>query len=695
MIGISSNSAGVLLLPKPGTAEYAVLEIIGGEEQNSVEAQYLYSAAQDWEEIEGSDAKALLEIATREYWLARSVSLLRDIIGGFESSLEKRVLEHVEELFGSRVSSERALNHLLVAPLIDPRSPLEPANSALSYNFSAVASVLDELADLQPLLHRLTDLWLDLPETVFSRFSESREMIWMTVVEKGDIKLLLKSANSADFTNRWNLLAIHFATAQSRLGVSELGRVLSQRLFLYERQKERMTDHIPKDGELRYNEQENISNYEAYKRAEKQIAAIAQAVSKGQDARAEKFLAELVREQTSFSGGESFAVKSLCNIAQRCADMFRTDFEVICIEEALLLIPDDAWTLVQYGDYLKRIGSYDEAVKVLRQADAFGRRDVTISCIADVYSHQGEYAKAISTNENIPNWSENPVALTAIADNLRKMGRLEDAQDAYNKLINSIQQGFIKSADSESRAQAGIAEIAKKQGRLDDALKSYRRILNQEIIDVRDQPFYKLGLCNILKLMEKYDEAYTIMDEVIQDYPFLMQARFARGSILGLIGRELKGLEDLPEGNSSRSWKEWHRRYYRGLLLFKLKRYEEAKKNLVEELPKVLASQEEKVILRMAAALCFLRENETLKADELLSETPNLHDCHVKYLSLVLKLHLATQKKDLATINSLRAKIAGIQVVDVKLEKAVAALGERNFSIAIDCETDALLKLAA
>ena len=97
MIAISSSSAGVLLLPKPGTDEYTVLDVVGGKEQDPVEAQYLYSVAQDWDEIEGTDTSALLEIATREYWLERTVSLLRLTIGGLESSLEKRTLEHVEE----------------------------------------------------------------------------------------------------------------------------------------------------------------------------------------------------------------------------------------------------------------------------------------------------------------------------------------------------------------------------------------------------------------------------------------------------------------------------------------------------------------------------------------------------------------------------------------------------------------------
>jgi hypothetical protein len=248
MIGVSSSSAGVLL-PKPGTGEYTVLDVVGGREQDPVEAQYLYSAAQDWEEIEGSDAKALLEIATREYWLERTVSLLRLAIGGLEKPLEKRVLEHVEEILGSHVSSEKVLDRLLVAPLADPRSPLTPAKSALSYGFSAVASILDELAELQPLLHRLTDLWLGLAETAFSDFPESMEMIWATLVEKCGMKQFLKAGSRRDFTAKWNLLAFHFSAPQSRSGVVTLGKELSRRLFPSEEQEEIMTAPLTEEAE--------------------------------------------------------------------------------------------------------------------------------------------------------------------------------------------------------------------------------------------------------------------------------------------------------------------------------------------------------------------------------------------------------------------------------------------------------------
>ena len=161
------------------------------------------------------------------------------------------------------------------------------------------------------------------------------------------------------------------------------------------------------------------------------------------------------------------------------------------------------------------------------------------------------------------------------------------------------------------------------------------------------------------------------------------------------MGREPEGLKDLPESNASRSWQEWLRRYYRGLLLFKLKQYKDAKKNLVEEFPKAIASGEEKAILRMAAALCFLREDKTVEVHEILSQIPDLYDCHAQYLYLVLQLHTATIKEDLSTIKSLKEQIARLKFVDAKLDKAVLALNERNFLLAFEYEADALLKLAA
>jgi len=696
MIGISSSSAGVLLLPKTGTREYTVLDVVRGKEQDPIEAQYLYSAAQDWEEIEGTDADALLETATREYWLKRTVSFLRLAIGGLESSLEKRVFEEVEEILGPRVSSEKVIDRLLVAPLADPRSPLMPAQSALSYGFSAIASILDELAELQPLLHRLTDLWLSIDETLFSNFPESRETIWLTLVEKCGIKQLLKTDSGYKFTNKWNLLAFNFPSPKSRSGVSKIGKELSLRLFPGEKQEIITVSSMEEAEPTPRDEKEPVMrSHEVYERVKKEIAAISKAVSEGHDTKAESFLRQLIQRQTSFSGGERYAVKSLCSIAQYCADMFRMDFEAICLDKALQMDPSDLYALVQYGDHLKRVGNYDKALEAFEKAGQLGAGVVAKSSAADVYSQQGNYAQAILAYKAIANWSDFPEVHTAIADNLRKMGRMNESKAAYNELIHLAQQGSLEFTASDVRARVGIAEIAKTQGRFEDALRIYDKILKQEDIDYRSRHFYKLGLCTVLKLMDKYKEAYVVADEVVQECPFAMSARFVRGSILGLIGKELEGLKDLPESGPSRSWREWLRPYYRGLLLLKLKRYGEAKKALIEELPKAIASGEEKDILRMAAALCFLGEEKTFEADRILSDIPNLHDCNTQYLSLVLKLHSATYREDIAVMDSLRKQIAGLKVVDVGLKKAVVALEKKDFSLALTYETDAFLKLAA
>jgi len=697
MIGIFSSSAGVLYLPKPGTSEYFILDVPEGEERNPIEAEYLYSAVQDWKEFEGNDADSLVEITTGEYWLKRTVSLLRGTIGGLEKTLEKEVLEHVEELLGSRVSSERVLDHLLVAPLSAPSSAVALAKSALTDGFAAAAAVLDALAELQPMLNRLTDVWLGLEETSFSTFPESRQAIWTAVAEKCKLSRLLKAGSRSGFTTTWNLLAFQFPSPQTRSGVCAIGKELSCRLFPSHEQEELTTPHPTREVAPPDTEQIGpiIRSRKAYERVRKQIVAIAQAVSEGRDAKAEMFLRQLIQDQISFSGGENYAVKSLCNIAQQCADMFRMDFEDICLKEALRLQPYDPWALIQYGNHLKRAGNYDEALKVLKEAGQFGESDVAKSSIADVYSQQSDYAKAIQIYESIPDWDYKPQVRTAIADALRKMGRMAESEAAYAELMNLAGEGLPEFAESAVRAQAGIAEIAKIQGRLEDALRGYRGILKQEEVDDRDIVFYKLGLCNVLKLMERFDEAYSVADEVVQEYPFAMQARFLRGSILGLIGREPEGLKDLPEISGSHSWREWLRCYYRGLLLFKLKRYKDAKRNLVEEFPKAIASGAEKAILRMAAALCFLREDETSEADGILSEIHDLQDCHAQYLHLVLKMHSAAHKEDLSTMNFLKGRIAMLKLADTRLDKAVVALGQRNFSLAIECEIVALLKLAA
>lgn len=691
MTGIVSNSAGVLLLSGSRTDDYVIIDLIDGTKQTPHEAKYLYSAAEDWEVIDAKDAEELTQIACREYWIERVVSLLRITISGIEEDVESELLGHIEEQLGERVCCVDVANRLLVAPFKDSRQLERLVKIALSKGLSSLASLLQEVNELQPNLRRLSDRWLAID---FSDYYVAKETIWLAIITHGLIKRILLTNNREEFSKTWNLLMFYFEL-QYRGDVTTVGQKLAEQLFpqdyrngalkaLFEKEYEAVVD--------KYNEH-GLKAEAALERVEKEIRAIEQAVSEGNDTKAERFLQDLISEQVLYSGGEERAVKSLCNIAQKCAAMFRTDFEAICLNKAMQIQPYDSWTLVQYGDHLKRMANYDKALEVLQRAREFGKSEedvvVSSSSIADVYSQQGFYEKAILVYQAISNWFDMPTVLTAIADNLRKMGDLKNAEVAYKGLIERCiyNPGFY---ESELRAQIGMAEIAKKQGRLADAFVTYRKIIDENKTNP-DMVFYKMGFVNILKLMQKYADAYSVLDEVVRDYPFFMQARFIRGSVLGLIGKEQEGLRDLPESSGSRCWGEWIRGYYRGLLLLKLDRHEDARKNLVDELTRAIASGEEKSILRMGAAFWYLKKGENHQAEQLLSEVKDLHDYHTSYLLLVLKLHLAAQKKDTHLVDLLNKEIARLQISDGKLQKAVDAINQRNFALAAIYEADALL----
>lgn len=693
-----SKTAGALIVPNKESNECSVVHVIDGEVHDSLEAKYAYSAVRDWREIEGDDIDSLMKNVISEYWVEQIASLLRLAIVGIEKSFELRVLEQVEESLVTDVSSEKLINQLLVAPLLKKDSCVSLTESALSKGFVSTAGILDELLDLQPLLQKLTDHWLLLGNDLFSGISEPREAIWLTLVDKCLIKKLLRVDSKRDFKKEWSNLLFYFPSPSTISGINTLGSELSNRLFIHEQIA--TVPAITSYKKIRpiYNDKQDYSKIgsdEALKKVKKQICEIEQAIAKGIDSKAERYLRELIEFQTSFDNGEKYLIKSLCDIAQRSADMFRMDFEAKCLNEALVLKSDDAWTLIQYGDHLKRLGKYEEALKIFNQADLYGEKIVAKSSEADIYSQQSDYEKAIEAYKNISDWINEPIVRTAIADNLRKMGNFEESKKAYKELITLAQQGEFGFDICEVRSKIGLSEIAKNQGDYSGALKIYNEVLTRKNLEQRDIIIYKLGKCNILKLMEKYDKAYAVVDEIIREFPFAMQARFLRGSILGLIGKEREGLKDLPESKGSSSWGEWLRGFYRGLLLLKLKEYGDAKDSLLEEISSAIASKEEKSIMRMAVALCYLGEGDTSGADNYLCETYDLHDCYTRYLSLVLKLHIAKQNENFETIKSLKRQIAKIPVTDMTLRKAVKEINKGNLLCAITYEADAFLKLVA
>src|SRR5207245_532156 len=112
-----------------------------------------------------------------------------------------------------------------------------------------------------------------------------------------------------------------------------------------------------------------------------------------------------------------------------------------------------------------------------------------------------------------------------------------------------------------------------------------------------------IALVEILKQQHKLDDAYRIVEALIDESPFFMPAKLLRAAILGLMDRERVGLEGLPDSGEPRAYREWLQQYYRGLLLLKLGRFEDAKTRLVKNLNSALLTGEERDIQRLATVV--------------------------------------------------------------------------------------------
>jgi tetratricopeptide (TPR) repeat protein len=496
------------------------------------------------------------------------------------------------------------------------------------------------------------------------------------------------------------MLAFEEETPPGRVAIGRIGAHLAEAIFPSTAPASEQLDvddeHTdPGEDQDTVYSRPPVSGRDAMNRALKQIDGIAQAVAKGKDRDARRFLDHLIREQSRYSATQH-ALKSLCNIAQRCADMFRPDFERVALEEALRLKPDDPWTLIQWGNHLKGTGAYDAAIEVLERALGSANDRVCLSSMADVWCERGEYDKAVEAYKRVPNWSDYVEVRTGLADVLRKQGRFPEAEAEYDR----IRDLWPEQAD---RALAGKAEIAKRQGRLDEAIRAYESLLGRgDVIDDRVRLVYRMAKCNVLKQKNRLQEAYQLADEIVSDAPFLMAARVSRASILGLLGEEEKGLRDiggLCSGSTTAyepaTLAEWFLQYFRGLLLLKADRYQDAKRQLVSEFKSVVLTGDYLAIMRLGAAFTFLSKENISEAARVLADVGDIQDCFTRHIRHVLQLHVAVAQSDTKRVESISRELQAACVEDESLQNCVRALSVSDFDAARTYEIELLLRIAA
>ena len=693
MQALLSRTAGVLLSARTDSDLPIVRHLASVESWEDVELTHLLSTISDWEEVEAADSQSLVQQATTFYWLDRATSMIRCALAGVSRDLELEVLEYVEELLQTSASPTDVRSVLLVAPLKAPAAAQRLTQRALGANLSAVATLLDSLRDLQPLLSRLVEYWLSLPESMFGDLGRSRQDVWCGLAEEGALVRVIEAASRKAFSAEWNKQAFKEILPASRTAIARIGIELAEKLFpsappvKYDELAAYEADFLEDEKPSAVHDF-RLAGREALESVIKQVNAIADAVSDGKDHQAQKFLRQLVDAQEG-RGDREYAVKTLCNIAQRCAVMFRADFERLCLEKARSLAPADPWTLLQWGNHLKRVGAFDDALRVLKKAAVGDHQRIALSSMAAVWAERGDYERAVSVYKSYPMWESTFEICTGICDVRRYQGQFDEALQGYEEILRRW--------PGTDRAVAGKAEIAKRKGELGEALSLYDSLVERTDIDDRTRVIYYSAKCNILKQANRLHEALSLADEIVQKAPFLMSARANRGAILGLLGREAEGLKDVNVREAPSAFREWFQHYVRGLLLLKLERHSEARKQLVDNMANALLTGDESTVTRLGAAYSFVSEGLYDDAEESLGNIniAEIHDSHTQYVFLVLKLHVAVAKSQKERIDAVSRQLQEACQSDEGLASVVDALRRGDFRTAKTHELELLLRIAA
>ncbi|MEP6363628.1 MAG: tetratricopeptide repeat protein, partial [Balneola sp.] len=583
-------------------------------------------------ELNYSNEEEILSIASREFWISECASLIQEVLGGLPPRLEKNTFLKIESILESNSEiDDKVLNHLLIAPLSDEINISDKSHNAIILNLFSTASILDKLRELQPLLLRMVENWLSI--TIKDHYNLlDKSVVWKKLVFEMDFEKILTASSKVKYERLLNSLLFEFPNARQRILVKKyLDRLIELRFPDYKVQDLRVEDLV--ESEKKSVEQDAVNVYETIKSVERQINTIISLVGQGKDDNAKKYLNELVEMQTSYPDGIEYALKSLCNIAKKSADLMREDFEAFALRKAFELPKVDQWTFIQYSDHLKRLGKYDEALDYLEKARELGEVTILESLRADIYANLGEYEQALEIYEEIND--DDFVIDNSKADIYRKINKFDEAEKIYQVIQNDLEGRAFSSNDIDTltRAYVGLAEVKKLKGDLIRAKYYYEEALKFEFKNPSSYIAYSFGYCQVLKLNEEFEEAYRIVDSIIQKYPFVEQAQYVRASILGLIRNEIEGLENLSQLSSEKStWDNWLKNYLSGVLLLKLDRFSESKDKLIDISPEDLNSSDKDNTLRLGAALWYIANDEFDEASNYLQFVNTSKNRMIEYL---------------------------------------------------------------
>ncbi len=370
--------------------------------------------------------------------------------------------------------------------------------------------IVTEISRLQERIRQVWSTWKDLPNSLFGDEFE-KDAFERAAREQGVFAIFARAEEGpAINTAILNIYQLLVNQTNSRVVIAAWLKALGLAPF---RQLKNVRE--PKGPDYSDDVSDGASSqpthsHEIFTNVMVQQKAIEELLGKGDEVNARRYARELVSAQIT-QGGNRYAAKSLCRLAQLAK---AKGLQSLCLEwteRATEIAPDDGWAHGQRADAYLYYGRLDEARDEFSRAFILGERFFGTSGSVRILMARAEFETALQEIRKIKFefavQEDGYVSWALEAEILRRMWRLEEALDVYEEGVRTFPDQEI--------LQCGKAAVLAQLGRQREAIDAYTvciDTLGPSVVSIS-------GRANALLEMGLFDEAIANYKHAIESYP--------------------------------------------------------------------------------------------------------------------------------------------------------------------------------
>jgi len=238
-----------------------------------------------------------------------------------------------------------------------------------------------------------------------------------------------------------------------------------------------------------------------------------------------KYTKELVEYQIRH-GGAKFACKSLCDLAMEAKELHIYEVQLEFTKMSTELNDKDGRGWSQYADALLCADQPIEALRIYENLQNLYGYGIAPSGRATVLKVLNRLDEALEAYDKIiTEFPYDIVAKNGRAEVLKALNRLEDSLDAYNDIIAEYPYDVV--------GKCGRAEVLKTLNRLDEALEAYDKIISEHPCNI----IPKHGRAEVLKDLNRLDDALKAYNDIVTEYPYDVVSKCGQAEVLKDLNR--------------------------------------------------------------------------------------------------------------------------------------------------------------